>query len=272
MLDNWNVMDAPRPPIRTVLEAYLPQIALIIFLALLPKLLLFLSKLEGIPSQSHIERAASGKYFYFTVLNVFIGVTVGGTVFATFKTTEKNPNSLLTVLAASLPVNATFFLTYVALRTFVAYDLELSQIVPLIIFHLKKKYLCKTEAEIKEAWYPGDLGYATRVPGTQGLCSILYQLTMFAYFGVKKFYYVSFLVLLIILTLIFAYVCNEMFYRFFRDPALEVALHKLKEMPHMERIFKTSLPACARRRSKMTSTRMLCLKFRGQACSLDFLV
>ncbi|XP_056175772.1 CSC1-like protein ERD4 isoform X2 [Syzygium oleosum] len=285
--------------IRTVLEAYLPQIALIVFLALLPKLLLFLSKLEGIPSQSHIERAASGKYFYFTVLNVFIGVTVGGTLFATFKTIEKNPNSLLTVLAASLPVNATFFLTYVALRTFVAYGLELSQIVPLIIFHLKKKYLCKTEAEIKEAWYPGDLGYATRVPGdmliiTITLCYsviapliipfgvvyfglgwlilrnqalkvyvpsyesygrmwphmhmrilaalLLYQLTMFAYFGVKKFYYASFLVLLIILTLIFAYVCNKKFYRFFRDPALEVALHELKEMPHMERIFRTYVP------------------------------
>jgi len=102
--------------IRTVLEAYLPQIALIVFLALLPKLLLFLSKLEGIPSQSHIERAASGKYFYFTVLNVFIGVTVGGTLFATFKEIEKDPNSLLTVLAASLPGNATFFLTYVALK------------------------------------------------------------------------------------------------------------------------------------------------------------
>ncbi|KAI6703394.1 hypothetical protein NL676_012530 [Syzygium grande] len=161
-----------------------------------------------------------------------------------------------------------------AVRTFVAYGLELSQIAPLIIFHLKKKYLCKTEAEIKEAWYPGDLGYATRVPGdmlivTITLCYsviapliipfgvvyfglgrlilqnqalkvyvpsyesygtmwphmhlrilaalLLYQLTMFAYFGVKKFYYASFLIPLIILTLIFAYVCNEKFYRFFRD-------------------------------------------------------
>ncbi|KAI6703400.1 hypothetical protein NL676_012536 [Syzygium grande] len=282
--------------IRTVLEAYLPQIALIVFLALLPKLLLFLSKLEGIPSQSHIERAASGKYFYFTVLNVFIGVTVGGTLFATFKTIEKDPNSLLTVLAASLPGNATFFLTFVALKFFVGYGLELSRIVPLIIFHLKKKYLCKTEAEIKEAWYPGDLGYATRVPGdmlivTITLCYsiiapliipfgvvyfglgwlilrnqalkvyvpsyesygrmwphmhmrilaalLLYQLTMLAYFGAKKFYYAPFLVPLIISTLIFAYVCSQKFYRFFSNPALEVASHQLKETPHMERIFRT---------------------------------
>lgn len=102
--------------LKTVLEAYLPQLALIIFLALLPKLLLFLSKLEGIPTESHAIRAASGKYFYFTVLNVFIGVTLGGTLFDTFKTIEKNPNKTVNLLATSLPGRATFFLSFVALK------------------------------------------------------------------------------------------------------------------------------------------------------------
>lgn len=49
-------------------------------------------------------------------------------------------------------------------RFFVGYGLELSRIVPLTIYHLRRKYLCKTEAEIREAWFPGDIGYATRVP------------------------------------------------------------------------------------------------------------
>ena len=102
--------------IKTVLEAYLPQLALIIFLALLPKFLHFLSKAEGIPSESHVVRASSGKYFYFTVLNVFIGVSVVGTLFSTLKTIEKNPNSIVPLLGNNLPLNATFFLTYVALR------------------------------------------------------------------------------------------------------------------------------------------------------------
>lgn len=44
------------------------------------------------------------------------------------------------------------------------YGLELSRIVPLIIFHLKRKYLCKTEEDLKDAWLPGDLGYATKIP------------------------------------------------------------------------------------------------------------
>nr|GMD09684.1 CSC1-like protein ERD4 [Ipomoea batatas] len=154
-----------QPAIKTVLEAYLPQLALIVFLALLPKFLLFLSKAEGIPSESHATRAASGKYFYFTVLNVFIGVTIGSMLFNTFKSIQAHPNSIISLLATSLPSSATFFLTFVALKFFVGYGLELSRIVPLIIFHLKKKYMCKTDAEIKEAWAPGDLGYATRFPG-----------------------------------------------------------------------------------------------------------
>lgn len=102
--------------VRTILESYLPQIALIIFLMMLPKFLLFLSKAEGIPSQSHAIRAASGKYFYFSVLNVFIGVTLGETLFDTLKVIEKDPNSTINILATSLPKSATFFLTYVALK------------------------------------------------------------------------------------------------------------------------------------------------------------
>jgi len=102
--------------LRTVLEAYLPQLALIIFLAMLPKLLMFLSKLEGIPTESHAARAASGKYFYFTVLNVFIGVTLGGTLFDTFKRIQNKPKDIVPVLAESLPGRATFFLTFVALK------------------------------------------------------------------------------------------------------------------------------------------------------------
>ncbi|MBA0694581.1 hypothetical protein Goari_004863 [Gossypium aridum] len=159
--------------IKTVLEAYLPQLALIIFLALLPMFLLFLSKIEGIPSGSHVIRAASGKYFYFSVLNVFIGVTIGGTLFDTLKSVEEEPNSLVPLLAKSLPGNATFFITFVALKFFVGYGLELSRIVPLIMYHLRRKYLCKSEAEIREAWFPGDISYATRVPSDMLIITIV---------------------------------------------------------------------------------------------------
>ncbi|PIA30026.1 hypothetical protein AQUCO_05700019v1 [Aquilegia coerulea] len=155
-----------QPEVKTVLEAYLPQVALIVFLALLPKLLMFLSKAEGIPSLSHVVRASSGKYFYFIILNVFIGVTISGTLLRTIKEIQKDATfkKIVDLLGKNLPLSATFFLTFVALKFFIGYGLELSRLVPFIIFHLKRKYLCKTEAEVKEAWAPGDINYATRVP------------------------------------------------------------------------------------------------------------
>lgn len=50
----------------------------------------------------------------------------------------------------------------------------------MIIFHLKKKYLCKTEAEVKEAWYPGDLSYATRVPSDMLILTITFCYSVIA--------------------------------------------------------------------------------------------
>ncbi|CAA7062349.1 unnamed protein product [Microthlaspi erraticum] len=285
--------------IRTILESYLPQIALIVFLMLLPKFLMFLSKAEGIPSQSHAIRAASGKYFYFSVLNVFIGVTLAGTLFDTLKELEKDPNSIVTVLATSLPKSATFFLTYVALKFFVGYGLELSRIVPLIIFHIKKKYVCKTEAEVKEAWYPGDLSYATRVPSDMLILTItfcysviaplilvfaviyfglgwlilrnqalkvyvpsyesygrmwphihtrilaalfLFQVVMFGYLGAKIFVWAILVVPLVVITLVFGYVCRQKFYKGFQHTALEVACRELKQSPDLEEIFRSYIP------------------------------
>ncbi|KAG2639937.1 hypothetical protein PVAP13_2KG035200 [Panicum virgatum] len=200
VFDKWTVMEAPeprdiiwpnlsrniyerqirqvvvdRPAIRTVLQAYLPQIALIVFLALLPAFLTFLSKAEGIPSQSHVVRATSGKYFYFVVFNVFLVYTLGKTLFASLRTILDNANIgvIINMLATSLPGGATFFLTFVALKFFVGYGLELSRLIPLIIFHLKRKYLCKTEDEVKAAWAPGDLGYGTRVPNDMLIATVV---------------------------------------------------------------------------------------------------
>ena len=49
-------------------------------------------------------------------------------------------------------------------RFFVGYGLELSRVVPLVVYHLKKKFLCKTEKELEDAWAPGPLTYETLVP------------------------------------------------------------------------------------------------------------
>ncbi|KAL5196881.1 hypothetical protein ABZP36_000393 [Zizania latifolia] len=232
--------------IKTVLQAYLPQLALIVFLALLPSLLMFLSKSEGIPSQSHTVRAAAGKYFYFIVFNVFLGVTIGSTLFSALTTIINNPPGIIKMLANSLPGSATFFLTFVALKFFVGYGLELSRLVPLIIFHLKRKYLCKTEDDVRAAWTPGDLGYNTRVPNDMLIVTIVlcYSITMVGVILLKKFYYSPVLVPLLPMSFIFAYICHMRFYPAFAMTPLEVAHHDLKETPNMDAIYTAYIPAC----------------------------
>lgn len=106
------------------LQAYLPQIALVLFMALLPRLLLVLSTVEGIPSQSQIVRATAGKYFYFEVFNVFLGVTIFGTIFSSLEgiktliSTTFSANELVDLFGSKLPPVASYFITYVALRSF----------------------------------------------------------------------------------------------------------------------------------------------------------
>ena len=56
----------------------------------------------------------------------------------------------------------------------------MSRIIPLIAYHIKRKFLCKTEAELKAAWFPGDLGYATRVPGDMLVVTIVLSYSVIA--------------------------------------------------------------------------------------------
>eukprot|EP00268_Persea_americana_P053756 TRINITY_DN61149_c0_g1_i1.p1 TRINITY_DN61149_c0_g1~~TRINITY_DN61149_c0_g1_i1.p1 ORF type:complete len:185 (+),score=31.25 TRINITY_DN61149_c0_g1_i1:69-557(+) len=71
---------------------------------------------------------------------------------------------------------------------------------------------------------------------------ILYQVTMFGYFGVKKFVFAPFLIVLPILSLLFGFICRKKFYRAFQDTALEVAAHELKELPNMEQVYRAFIP------------------------------
>jgi hypothetical protein len=84
---------------------------------------MFLSRLEGIPSQSQLVRATSGKYFYFVVFNVFIGVTLFGTIFSSLAgftelLNSKNfsVSSVVTLFGTKLPPMAAYYITYVALQ------------------------------------------------------------------------------------------------------------------------------------------------------------
>lgn len=66
---------------RSVIQGFLPGIALKIFLIFLPTILMAMSKIEGHVSLSGLERRTASKYFLFIFVNVFLGSVVAGTAF-----------------------------------------------------------------------------------------------------------------------------------------------------------------------------------------------
>lgn len=70
-----------RKAVKSVIQGFLPGIALKIFLALLPTILMTMSKIEGYTSLSGLEKRSAGKYHMFLLVNVFLGSIVTGTAF-----------------------------------------------------------------------------------------------------------------------------------------------------------------------------------------------
>lgn len=67
--------------IKSFLQGFLPGLTLKIFLYYLPSILLFISKIEGHIALSVLDRRAAAKYYYFVLVNVFLGSIVTGTAF-----------------------------------------------------------------------------------------------------------------------------------------------------------------------------------------------
>lgn len=67
--------------IKSFLQGFLPGLALKIFLYILPSVLMIMSKIEGYIALSTLERKTAAKYYYFMLVNVFLGSIITGTAF-----------------------------------------------------------------------------------------------------------------------------------------------------------------------------------------------
>lgn len=67
--------------VKSFLQGFVPGLALKIFLWLLPAILMVMSKIEGHVAISVLERKTAAKYYYFMLVNVFLGSIVTGTAF-----------------------------------------------------------------------------------------------------------------------------------------------------------------------------------------------
>ncbi|XP_030535432.1 CSC1-like protein At1g32090 [Rhodamnia argentea] len=154
--------------IKSFLQGFLPGLALKIFLFLLPKVLMLMSKIEGHISLSMLERRTASKYYFFMLVNVFLGSIVTGTAFEQLRAfLHQAPAQIPRTIGVSIPMKATFFITYIMVDGWAGIAGEILRLKPLIIFHLKNMFLVKTERDREKAMHPGSVDFPETLPSLQ---------------------------------------------------------------------------------------------------------
>lgn len=139
-----------------------------VFLLLIPVVIMFMSKIEGFTSFSTLERISAFKYYLFILVNVFLGSIIAGSAFQQLdKFIHESPAQIPKTIGASIPMKATFFITYVMVDGWASVAAEVLRVGALVVFHLKNTFLVKTEQDREQAMDPGFLDFSTYEPRIQ---------------------------------------------------------------------------------------------------------
>ncbi|VFQ70880.1 unnamed protein product [Cuscuta campestris] len=145
--------------IKSFLQGFVPGLTLKIFLLVLPDILLFMSKIEGHVALSVIERTAAAKYYYFILINIFFGSIIAGTAFQQLNAfLHQSASQIPRNVGVSIPMKATFFITYIMVDGWSAIALEILRLKPFLVYHLLKMF-AKTEKDKRNAMYPGGVNF-----------------------------------------------------------------------------------------------------------------
>ncbi|KAJ6363898.1 hypothetical protein OIU76_028933 [Salix suchowensis] len=149
--------------IKSVIQGFLPGIALKLFLIFLPTILMIMSKFEGFISLSSLERRSATRYYIFLIINVFLGSILTGAAFEQLNSfIKQSANEIPKTIGVAVPMKATFFITYIMVDGWAGIAGEVLMLKPLVLYHLKNFFLVKTEKDREEAMNPGSLGFPHR--------------------------------------------------------------------------------------------------------------
>ncbi|KAL0699163.1 hypothetical protein Bca4012_055285 [Brassica carinata] len=152
----------------SVIQGFLPGIALKLFLIFLPSILMIMAKFEGFTSISSLERRSAFRYYIFNFVNVFLASVITGAAFEQLSAfLNQSPNQIPKTIGVAIPMKATFFITYIMVDGWAGVAGEILMLKPLIMFHLKNTFLVKTEKDREEAMDPGSIGFNTGEPRIQ---------------------------------------------------------------------------------------------------------
>lgn len=154
--------------VKSFLQGFLPGFALKFFLYILPTVLMVMSKIEGHVAFSVLERRTAAKYYYFMLVNVFLGSIVTGTAFEQLHSfLHQSPTQIPRTIGVSIPMKATFFITYIMVDGWAGIAAEILRLKPLVIFHLKNMFIVKTERDREKAMDPGSVDFPETIPSLQ---------------------------------------------------------------------------------------------------------
>ncbi|KAL5099876.1 hypothetical protein RYX36_004203, partial [Vicia faba] len=154
--------------IKCFLQGFLPGLALKIFLYILPSVLMIMSKIEGYIALSTLEQKTAAKYYYFMLVNVFLGSIITGTAFEQLHAfLNQSPTQIPRTIGVSIPMKATFFMTYIMLDGWAGIACEILRLKPLVIYHLKNVFLVRTGRDREKAMDPGSVDYPETLPSLQ---------------------------------------------------------------------------------------------------------
>ncbi|KAG0231838.1 hypothetical protein BGW42_008587 [Actinomortierella wolfii] len=149
---------AMHPILKDFVQGFLPTLGVVIFLALMPKILEGMCESQGIQSYSGIARSIFHKYFIFQIFNVVLIFTIVGTLVQTIDKVYHDLSELARILAESLPKVAPFFVNFTILKGIGLFPVQMLQIGE--VFQQTFKNLCaKTPRDYAESRAPPDLKY-----------------------------------------------------------------------------------------------------------------
>jgi hypothetical protein len=114
----------------SLLSGYLPVLALLGLINLLPMLFAFVAvSYEGSKSVGEVEQSVLRRFFNYQLANVWISVTAGS-VLEALEDIVENPSALATILGSTFPSISVYFINLIIVKACVGLSLELSQILP----------------------------------------------------------------------------------------------------------------------------------------------
>lgn len=162
-----------------LVTGYLPSVILMLALYTVPPMMMLSSAVEGCISRSSRKMSACCKVLYFNIWNIFFVNVFSGSVIRQISVLS-SPKDIPIELAKAVPVQATFFMTYVLTSGWASLSAELIQFYPLVT-NFVSKCLFRSKGDPD---YVLNFPYHTEVPrvllfGLLGFtCSILAPLIL----------------------------------------------------------------------------------------------